>query len=118
MKKIFSIIILSSFLTKAFAAGSFLAALHDKRIALGGISTTTTTTSAYGLLAGIIAFADNGEAYINLGSEEAQDALKLAVQKVVDGESLNNEDKAILEIYASQTNNDISRLVETVSSEL
>jgi hypothetical protein len=118
MKKIISVLILSSFISQAFAAGSFLAALHDKRIALGGISTTTTTSSAYGLLAGIIAFADNGEAYVNLGSEQAQDALKLAVQKVLDGETLNNEDKAILEIYATQTNNDVSKLIEKVSSEL
>ena len=118
MKKLISALLIATICGQVFAAGSFLAGLHDKRIALGGLLTTTTTSAAYGVLAGIIAFADNGEAYVNLGSADAQDALKLAVQKSLDGETLTNEDKAILEIYATQTDNNVDKLIETVSSEL
>src|SRR4051794_24565265 len=115
MKKFIAALLLTATVGNAFAAGSFLAALHDKRIALGGLLTTITISSAYGILVGVIVFADNGDAYVNLGSVEAQDALKLAVQKSLDGEALNNEDQAILEIFATQTNNNVNVLVEKVA---
>lgn len=118
MKKFIAALVLSSVVGQSFAAGSFLAALHDKRIALGGLLTTTTISVAYGVLVGAIVFADNGDAFVNLGSAEAQDALKLAVQKSVDGEALSDEDQAILEIYATQTNNNVNVLVEKVAAEL
>ncbi len=103
---------------QAFAVGSFLARLHDKRVALGGLLTTTTSSAAYGILTGVVAFGDNGEAYVNLGAPQAQDALKLAVQKSLDGEKLSSEDKAILEIFATETDNDIDLLIEKVAAEL
>jgi len=118
MKKFILALCLTVSASQSFGAASFLAGLHDKYIALGGLLTTTTISFSYGALFGLVVFADNGEAYINLGSEDAKEALKLAVQKSVDGEILTNEDKAILEIYANQSGMDQEELIQTVAQEL
>lgn len=118
MKKLILALCLTVSASQSFGAASFLAGLHDKYIALGGLLTTTTVSFHFGALYGLLVFADNGEAYINLGSDEAKEALKLAVQKSLDGEVLTNEDIAILEIYVNQSGMDQEELIKTVAAEL
>jgi hypothetical protein len=72
----------------------------------------------WGFVAGLVVFADNGEAYINIGSDAAKEAVKIAVQKTVDGEELSPEDKAIIEIYAQGTGLSEAEIIEKVSAEL
>ncbi len=118
MKKLMLALVLAITTSQSFAAASFLAGLHDKYLAVGGLLTTTTTSVQWGFIAGLVVFADNGEAYINVGSDAAKEALKLAVQKTVDGEELTQEDKAIIEIYAQATGLTEAELIAKVTPEL
>ena len=118
MKKLILALVIAISTSQSFAAASFLAGLHDKYLALGGLLTTTTTSVQWGFIAGLVVFADNGEAYINIGSDAAKEALKVAVQKTIDGEELTQEDKAIIEIYANGTNLTEAELIAKVSAEL
>lgn len=104
--------------SQSFAVAAFLAGLHDKYIALGGMLTTTTTSAHWGFLAGLVVFADNGQAYINIGSTAAKEAVELAVQKIVDGEELTPEDKAILEIYAQGTGLSEAQIIKKIAVDL
>jgi hypothetical protein len=104
--------------SQTFAVASFLAGLHDKYIAVAGLLTTTTTSVEWGFLAGLVVFADNGQAYVNIGSDAAKDALKLAVQKSNDGEALSQEDRAIFEIYEEATGLSEAELIAKVTPEL
>jgi hypothetical protein len=118
MKKLMLAFALTIATAQSFAAASFLAGLNDKYLALGGLLTTTTTSVHWGFMAGLVVFADNGEAYINVGSDTAKEALKLAVQKINDGEELTLEDKAIIEIYAQATGLTEADLIAKVTPEL
>lgn len=118
MKKFMLALSLMIAASNSFAVGSFLAALHDKYIAIGGMLTTTTTSIQWGFMAGLVVFADNGEAYVNIGSDAAKEALKVAVQKSMDGEELSVEDQAILDIYVQATGLSEAELIEKVTPEL
>ncbi len=118
MKKLVLALALTIASSQSFAVASFLAGLHDKYLALGGMLSVTTTSVQFGFVAGLVVFADNGEAYINIGSEAAKDALKVAVQKVNDGEELTEEDKAIIAIYALGTNLSEAEIIAKVTPEL
>lgn len=118
MKKFVLALALMIASSQSFAVAAFLAGLHDKYIALGGMLTTTTTSVQWGFVAGLVVFADNGEAYINIGSDAAKDAVRVAVQKVVDGVELSPEDQAIIEIYAQGTGLSEAEIIEKVSAEL
>ncbi len=118
MKKLIIALVIAISTSQSFAAASFLAGLHDKYLALGGLLTTTTTSVQWGFIAGLVVFADNGEAYINIGSDAAKEALKVAVQKTIDGEELTQEDKAIIEIYANGTGLTEAELIAKVSADL
>ncbi len=118
MKKLMLALALTFATSQSFAVASFLAGLHDKYLAVGGLLTTTTTSVQWGFIAGLVVFADNGEAYINIGSDAAKEALKVAVQKNNDGEELNQEDKAIFEIYEQATGLTEAELIAKVTPEL
>ena len=119
MKKFaIALFLAAAFTHQAFAVSSFLANLHDKYIATGGALTTTTTSAQTSVIAGLVVFADNGEAYINIGSEEAKDALKIAVEKYNNNEALSEIDRAILDIYSRELEMSQTQLVEKVSADL
>ncbi len=118
MKKLVLALALTIASSNSFAVASFLAGLHDKYLAIGGMLSVTTTSVQFGFVAGLVVFADNGDAYINIGSEAAKEALKVAVQKVNDGEELTEEDKAIVAIYAQGTNLSQAEIIAKVTPEL
>lgn len=118
MKKLILAATLFTSISQAFSAASFLAGLHDKYIAAGGLLTSTTVSVAVSPLAGLVTFLENGEPYINLGSEEAQDALKIAVEKTVNGEELSEADSSIIAIVAESEGMTESEVISSVAAEL
>jgi hypothetical protein len=118
MKKFILTIALMIAASQAFAVASFLAGINNAYITVGGLLTTTTTSVHVTPFAGLVVFADNGEAFINVGSEEAKEALKVAVQKTIDGEELSYEDSALIEIYAQHTNLSADEVIQAVAAEL
>ncbi len=118
VKKLILAATLFTSISQAFSAASFLAGLHDKYIAAGGLLTSTTVSVAVSPLAGLVTFLENGEPYINLGSEEAQDALKIAVEKTVNGEELSEADSSIIAIVAESEGMTESEVISSVAAEL
>lgn len=118
MKKLVLACAISLVASQAFATAAFLANLHGKALLPGHLFTTTTTSSSVSPFAGLVVYASSGEAYIDLGSEEAKEALKLAVQKSVDGEALSSEDESLIAIYAESTGMSSEAVVSAVAKEL
>lgn len=118
MKKLLLAFVLTATMSQAFAAAAFLASLHDKTIALGGMLTSTTVSVFASPLAGLIVFADNGEAYLDLEATEAMDTLMIAVDKSINGEELTDLDVSIIDIYATAKGVSHEELVSEASLEL
>lgn len=118
MKKLLFTIMLTATMTQAFGAAAFLAALGGGHVALGGMLTSTTVSVLASPLAGLIVFADNGEAFMDLQATEAVDTLMIAVDKSNNGEELTDLDVSIMDIYATAKGVSIDELIEEVSLEL
>lgn len=119
MKKMFLALALTIASTQAFSVASQLGMISgDVRVSFGGALTTTTTFGLTNALIGLVALADNGEAYINIGSPEAKAAVKLAVQKSVEGEKLSSEESTLISIYAEHLNLSEKAFIDSVAQEL
>lgn len=119
MKRLILALMLTVFSAQSFAAASALGVVRGNlTVSLGGLITTSTTFGAGNVLFGLIVLADNGEAFINIGSEEAKEAVTLAVQKSVDGEKLSAEESALIQIYAQHMNLSEKAFIETIAEEL
>jgi hypothetical protein len=119
MKKIFLALALTIASTQAFSVASQLGMIQgDIRISLGSALTTSTTFGFTNALIGLVALADNGEAYINIAAPEAKEAVKLAVQKSVEGEKLSTEESSLITIYAQHLNMSEKAFIDSVAQEL
>lgn len=118
MKKLLMALVLAASMTQAFATASFLAALGGAHVALGGMHTSITVAIAASPLAGLIVFADNGDAFIDIESKEAMDAFLLAIDKTVHGEKLTDAEVSLIEIYAHAYDLTFKEMVDMGITEL
>lgn len=103
MKKLLLALTLCASMSQAFGAAAFIVANGSNPeggIGLGGLLTTTTTSVYASPLAGLVVFLD-GEPAVNLASDEAQELIESAEEAMINGETLSEDEAAIMEMVES-----------------